>query len=48
MTGSSPAQAVPIFSIVNRTVISPLSLLPGTLLLGVILLVQKLMALFGS
>jgi hypothetical protein len=36
------------FKIVNRTIPSPLSLIPGTVLLAVILLAQKLIALFGS
>lgn len=36
------------FSIVKRTVTSPLSLIPGTLLLALILLAQKLIALFMS
>jgi hypothetical protein len=32
---------------VNRTVTSPMSLIPGTLLLGVILLAQKIITLLG-
>lgn len=35
------------FKIVNRTVPSPLSLIPGTLLLVIILLAQKLIALLA-
>ena len=38
---------VPDFKTVNRTVTSPLSLIPGTLLLAVILLAQKIIALLG-
>jgi hypothetical protein len=33
---------------VNRNIPSPLSLIPGTVLLGIILLAQKLIALFAS
>ena len=33
---------------VNRTITSPLSLIPGTLLLAVILIVQKVVALLAS
>jgi len=36
------------FKVVNRSIPSPLSLIPGTLLLAVILLVQKLIALLAS
>jgi hypothetical protein len=35
------------FKFVNRTLTSPLSLLPGTLLLAVILVAQKIVALLG-
>jgi len=35
------------FKTVNRTVTSPMSLIPGTLLLAVILLAQKVIALLG-
>ncbi len=38
----------PDFKSVNRTVTSPMSLIPGTLLLAVIVLAQKLLALLGS
>jgi len=40
--------AVSDFKVVNRTVPSLLSLIPGSLLLAVILLVQKLLALLAS
>lgn len=36
------------FKSVNRTVTSPMSLIPGTLLLAVILLAQKIIALLGA
>jgi hypothetical protein len=35
------------FTVVKRTVTTPLSLIPGTLLLALILLAQKLIALFA-
>ena len=38
---------LPDFKSVNRTVTSPMSLIPGTLLLGVIVLAQKILLLLG-
>ncbi len=39
--------AFPDFKSVNRTVTSPMSLIPGTLLLAVLVLAQKILALLG-
>lgn len=36
------------FKLVNRSITSPLSLIPGTLLLAFLLLVQKILALLAS
>lgn len=39
--------AFPDFKSVNRTVTSPMSLIPGTLLLAVMVLAQKIILLLG-